>query len=184
MWTWGERFLETAGLLAPQAFEAVVDAVASIPYGRPSCRTPEGVLEDGRGTCSTKHMLLALVCADLFPERELRLVNRVYRLDPAAAEQLFGLEVAKSVPAMGLVDVHTYATALVDGARLPIDVTFPRGAPWDGHSPMPLACGPGEDLPAGPNPLASKAILVMERCDPAVREPFIVALTASLGRPG
>jgi hypothetical protein len=33
----------------------------------------------------------------------------------------------------------------LEGQRLAIDATFP-GAPWDGSSPMPLACGPGEDI--------------------------------------
>ena len=55
------------------------------------------------------------------------------------------------------------------------DATFP-GEPWDGRSPMPLACGEGADHPAGADPDAEKRRLEAEHCDPAVREPFIAVL--------
>jgi len=177
-WTWGRRFLEAAGLTSDPSFADVVNAVASMPYGRPPCRTPEGAMESWRGTCSTKHALLMLVCRDLFPERRIELVHRVWRVDSGDARRLFGDGVAATVPPGGLVDVHTYATALVDAARIPIDVTFPLERPWDGSSPMVLCCGDGENHPGGANPLATKAMLTMERCDPAVRDPFVAALTA------
>lgn len=177
MWTWSERFLQAAGLPAHADFTAVVNAAAAMPYGRPPCRTPEGALEAWKGTCSTKHTLLALVCWERFEDRQLEIWHRTYRLSPELAEILFGPGVAEKVPPQGVVDVHTYATALVDGERMPIDVTFPLDAPWGGHSPMQLRCGPGTDHAGGPNPLATKAILVMEHCDPVVREPFIEALS-------
>lgn len=178
-WTWAGRFIEAAGLPASPSFADVVNALASMPYGRPPCRTPEGAMEAWRGTCSTKHVLLLLVCGELFPERRLQLVHRVYRLLPDDARRLFGEAAAALVPPEGLVDVHTYATALVDGARVPVDVTFPLESRWDGASPMVLRCDEGEDHAGGANPLATKAILTMERCDPAVREPFIAALQES-----
>lgn len=178
-WTWAGRFIEAAGLPPSPSFADVVNAVVSMPYGRPPCRTPEGAMEAWRGTCSTKHVLLMLVCGELFPERRVELVHRVYRLLPDDARRLFGDVAVAAVPPGGLVDVHTYATALVDGARVLVDVTFPLETRWDGASPMVLRCGDGEDHAAGANPLATKAILVMERCDPAVREPFIAALEAS-----
>jgi len=63
----------------------------------------------------------------------------------------------------------------VAGRRIPIDATFP-GEPWDGRSPMRLACGDGADHPAGADPDAEKRRLEAEHCDPALREPFIAAL--------
>jgi hypothetical protein len=112
------------------------------------------------------------------PEFDVRLVHRVYRLDPQSARERFGEEVAAVVPEDGLVDVHTYATAMVGGERVRIDVTFP-GPLWDGHSDMPLACGDGEDHPVGDrDPWELKEELVAKHCDPAVREPFIAALAA------
>jgi hypothetical protein len=42
---------------------------------------------------------------------------------------------------------------------------------------MGLACGDGQDFPAGDDPDADKAGLEASYCDPLVREPFIAALT-------
>jgi hypothetical protein len=112
------------------------------------------------------------------PELDLRFVHRVYRVQRDEARRLFGERAAEAVPSEGLVDVHTYATALIGGRRLALDVTFPSDEPWDGHSDMPLACGEGEDYPADAEPWALKDELVAAHCDPAVREPFIAALSA------
>lgn len=153
----------------------IVDAVRALPYGRPAERTVPGMLRDGRGTCSAKHAYLRDLLAERFPGTEPRIMHRVYRIDRAGARARFGPGAACAVPAGGLVDVHRYLTAVVDGRRIPIDATFP-GQPWDGRSPMPLACGDGEDHPAGGDPDADKRALEAKHCDPAVREPFIAAL--------
>jgi GrpB-like predicted nucleotidyltransferase (UPF0157 family) len=153
----------------------LVEAVRSLDYGRPSDRSVEGMLRERRGTCSTKHLFLAQVLAERFPDTEPQIVHRVYRLSQERAGELFGEEVAATVPEDGLVDVHRYLTVVVDGRRIAIDATFP-GKPWDGHSPMSLTCGPGVDCPAGADPDAEKRALEAEHCDPAVREPFIAAL--------
>jgi hypothetical protein len=81
------------------------------------------------------------------------------------------------VPAGGLTDVHRYLVLAGDGRDVVIDATFPADPPWDGGSDMPLACGPGQDYPAGADPAASKAALEAAHCDPGVREPFIAALS-------
>jgi hypothetical protein len=140
------------------------------------------MLQERRGTCSTKHLFLARVLSERFPETEPKIVHRVYRLDRQAARELFGDRVADAVPEAGLVDVHRYLTAAVGGRRIVIDATFP-GEPWDGRSSLPLACGPGRDYPAGADPEAEKRALETEYCDPALREPFIAALTALPRRP-
>lgn len=154
----------------------LVGAVRALPYGRPSDRTVEGMLRERRGTCSTKHLFLARRLAERFPESEPQIVHRVYMLDRGRAQELFGSEVAAAVPEGGLVDVHRYLTVVLNGQRIEIDATFP-GAAWDGHSPLPLACGPGEDYPAGKDPDVEKRALEEEHCDPTMREPFIAALT-------
>jgi hypothetical protein len=153
----------------------LVEAVRSLLYGRPSDRTVEGMLREGRGTCSTKHLFLAELLAERFPETDPKIVHRVYVLDRARAGELFGRDVAEVVHEMGLVDVHRYLTIKLGGERVVIDATFP-GAPWDGGSSLPLACGPGSDYVAGDNPDAEKRELEAQHCDPVVREPFIVAL--------
>jgi hypothetical protein len=160
----------------------LVEAVRALPYGRPSDRTVEGMLREQRGTCSTKHLFLARVLAERFPETEPLIVHRVYTLDRARAYELFGAGVAEVIPEDGLVDVHRYITARLQGRRVEIDTTFP-GTAWDGRSALPLACGPGEDYPAGENPDAEKRALEEQHCDPAIREPFIAALASADAEP-
>ena len=171
------RFLARAGLSSEASLWDLVEAVRAIPYGRPSSRTAAGVVDEWVGTCSTKHALLASLLESR-PAFDLQLVHRVYRVTPALARERFGASAAAAVPDAGLVDVHTYATVLIAGRRVAVDVTFPSATVWDGHFDMDLACGPGEDVPASGDPWEQKAALVDDHCDAAVREPFIAALSA------
>jgi hypothetical protein len=156
----------------------LVEAVRCLDYGRPSERTVAAMVRERRGTCSTKHLFLAERLRQLFPETKPQLFHRIYRLDRHRAVNLFGEEVAALVPEQGLVDVHRYLTIELEGRRITVDATFP-GSPWDGRSSLPLACGPGEDHPAGTDPDAEKRKLEHEHCDPSVREPFIAALAST-----
>lgn len=155
----------------------LVESVRSIPYGRPSSRTVAGMLREQRGTCSTKHLYLAQMLAEWLPTTKPQLMHRIYLLDRTRAHHLFGAVVAATVPAEGVVDVHCYLLVTIDGQQLTIDATFP-GESWDGHSSLPLACGAGEDIPAGDHPDDEKRALEKEHCDPSVREPFIAALAS------
>ncbi len=167
--------LETLTGREPLDLKHTVLAVSRIPYGRPSVLTPRGVLRDWRGTCSTKHLLLAAIVGEEWPDVALRLWHRPYRVTPELAKDHWGEEVADHVPREGLVDVHTFATIEREVRPVRVDVTFPLRE-WDGISDTPLACGPGDDIPAGSDPLASKAELVDASCDPTVREAFIAVL--------
>ncbi len=149
----------------------------AIPYGRPRSRTAEGVIDDWRGTCSTKHALLVQLLAERWPDIRPRLVHRVYRADRAAALKRHGTVVAAAVPEDGLADVHRYLVINLNGQDVILDITFPGDPPWDGRGSMPLACAEGQDFPAGPDPDADKAKLEVEHCDPQAREPFIAALS-------
>lgn len=135
-------------------------------------------MREHRGTCSTKHLFLARALTERFPETAPRIVHRVYALDRARARELFGATAAATVPDDGLVDVHRYLTITLDGKRIEIDATFP-GPAWDGRSSLPLACGAGTDVPAGDDPDAEKRALEERHCDPAIREPFIAALSSA-----
>lgn len=171
-----KRFLTRAGLSDQPSLWELVEAVREIPYGRPASRTPEGVVEEWKGTCSTKHELLAELLSDR-PEFSLGFVHRVYRVSVEEARARFGDAAAATVPEEGLVDVHSYVTALIGDQRVRLDVTFP-GKLWDGHTDMELACGDGTDYPVGEADTSElKERLVAEFCDPAVREPFIAALS-------
>lgn len=154
-------------------------AISRIPYGRPRDLSAEGVVASWRGTCSTKHLLFREVAPACDPQASVRLVHRVYRVPRDDAALRWGPAVAATVPAEGLVDVHTYAVLGRGEGELIADVTFPI-ADWDGVTPLRLACGEGEDHPAGDDPIASKAALTEACCDPVVRERFIATVSAAL----
>ena len=157
----------------------LVEAVRALPYGLPSEPTVERALLEARGTSATKHLLLAQLLARRLPGTAPAIVHRVYRLEPARALDLFGPEIATTVPDEGLVDVHRYLTIAVDGRRIELDASVP-GPPWDGRSPLAPACGPGRDFPAGADPDGELRALEEEHCDATARAPFL----AVLGAPG
>ncbi|MGH3328666.1 MAG: hypothetical protein ACRDPT_12865 [Streptomycetales bacterium] len=173
------RFVAIAGPAASAGPAQTVNAVKAIPYGRPAERTPAGVLGDWRGTCSTKHALLVRLLSARWPGLCPRVVHRVYRAERGRVRRRHGPRVAAAVPEGGLVDVHRYVVIEVSGEAVVLDVTFPGDQDWDGRSPMAPACGPGTDVPAGVDPDADKRALEAAHCDPAVREPFIAALTGN-----
>jgi hypothetical protein len=154
----------------------LVEAVRGLEYGRPSDRSVAAMIHERRGTCSAKHLFLAERLCELFPETKPRIVHRVYRIDQTSAAALFGDEVSALIPAGGLVDVHRYLAINLGAETIVIDATLP-GPAWDGHSSLPLSCGPGTDYPSGDDPDADKRRLEAEHCDPALREPFIAALS-------
>ena len=160
----------------------LVEWVRALPYGRPARRTVEAMLEERRGTCSTKHLYLAEQLALRFPLTKPQIIHRVYRLTSQDAQRAFGADVAAHVPPEGVVDVHRYLTAQIDGRQVVIDATFPSDERWDGRSSMPLACGPGIVYPAGSDPDADKRKLEQRHCDPMAREPLIAALAGADAR--
>ena len=174
-----DSFIDRTGVEEPDLRFTVL-AVARIPYGRPASPTAAGVVDDWRGTCSTKHLLLRELLGERWPSIAVQLWHRLYRLTPELARARWGEDVASVIPLDGLIDVHNYATVRWAGEPVVVDVTFPV-ADWDGVSPMELACGSGEDQLAGADLMAEKQQLVASYCDAAKREPFISALSASLG---
>jgi hypothetical protein len=167
---------ESTGIPASADFATVARAISELPYGRPSTLDAHGVLLSGRGTCSTKHLLLRDVVAECWPELDVVVWHRVYVVTQEFARGRWSDAIALHVPSSGLVDVHTYATIDLNGSNVTVDVTFSIG-PWDGCSPLPLACGDGVDHLAGPDPLATKAELVAAHCNAQLREHFIAALS-------
>jgi hypothetical protein len=169
-----KAFAKRIGTSEPNLRDTVL-AVSRIPYGRPSNLSAEGVVQEWRGTCSTKHLLLLALMMECWPDMEPRLWHRVYRVTPEHALATWGGPVARTVPPDGLVDVHTFVTAHLAGASVTLDATFAVDE-WDGRSAMPIWAAPGDDISAGFHPLDAKRALEREHCDPAVREPFIAAL--------
>jgi hypothetical protein len=178
------RFVTRAGLPGDASLCQVVNAVQAVPYGRPGARTAEGVIGEWKGTCSTKHALLAQLLGERWPELQPRLVHRVYRVSRSSVLQRYGAGASGEVPEGGLTDVHRYLMMILAGQELTIDITFPGDQAWDGHRSMRLACGEGHDFPAGNDPDAEKAALEASYCDPQVREPFIASLALASSRAG
>jgi hypothetical protein len=168
-------FLARAGLTAPDLPPTVI-AISQIPYGRPGIRDAIGVVDEWRGTCSTKHLLLAELVNERWPDRNVKLWHRVSCVTQEFAREHWGSQVAACVPPGGLIDVHTFATVNSAGRRIVIDITFPVAA-WDGISSMNIASSAGDDYAAGDQPLQFKEQLVRDHCDPLLREPFIAALS-------
>lgn len=104
-----------------RSFRALAEAVWRLPYGRNSDRAnPLLVLDEGRGTCSTRHALLAMVAEEHgIPAGQLTL--GIYLMDesntPGVGETLaaHGLE---AIP-----EAHCYLVA--GNAR--VDLTHPPG---------------------------------------------------------
>jgi len=174
----GERSALGALFRADCSLAELVEAMRALPHARPSEESVECMLREGRGTSATKHLFLGQMLAQRFPETEPTIVHRVYRLDRARALELFTPAIAAAVPAEGLLDVHRYVTLVLQGRRISLDTTVP-GAPWDGCSPLAIACGPGRDFAAGADPDADKRALEGEHCDTTARVPFLAALEAS-----
>ncbi len=177
----GERTALGALFRADSSLLELVEAMRAMPHGLPSEPTVESMLLQARGTSAAKHLFLAQVLQQRFAQTEPAIVHRVYRLDRARARELFGATIAETIPAEGLVDVHRYLTLALDGRRIELDVTLP-GEPWDGRSPLALACGHGRDYPAGADPDADLGALERDHCDAPARAPFLAAL-ARAGAP-
>jgi hypothetical protein len=172
-----DRRAALAALFRPDcSLVELVEAIRALPLGLPSAPTAQSMLREARGTSAAKHLFLAEVAAARFPATEPVLVHRVYRLTPTLAAQIYGDAVAETVPEEGLIDVHRYMTATIDGRRIAIDATL-RGPRWDGHSGLEPACGEGRDFPAGADPDADLRALEREHCDEQARAPFLAALT-------
>jgi hypothetical protein len=100
------RFAARAGLPGDASLRQVVNAVRAIPYGRPGSRTADGVISEWKGTCSTRHALLAQLLRERWPELRPMLVHRVYRVSRESVIQRHGADAASAVPDGGLTDVH------------------------------------------------------------------------------
>ena len=100
------RFTARAALPGDASLCQVVNAVQAIPYGRPRSRTADGVISEWKGTCSTKHALLAQLLAERWPQVCPRLVHRVYHVSRESALQRHGADAASTVPEGGLTDMH------------------------------------------------------------------------------
>ncbi len=125
------------GLIPAQGLDedpvlALCRLVRAIPYGPPSVRRPEAVLEAWQGTSAGKHALLLTALREI--GIEARAFLRTHRIDTAQA-RAFGPTVEDRLPQGGLVDVHTWLAVAWRGRLRAVDVTFPHPPPQLVQSP-------------------------------------------------
>ena len=171
--------------------EAAFHLVRDMPYERASSPEPEAVIEEWRGTCSSKHRLLQAVLEEL--GRPTMTMLATHRFTPANSPWLPAdlLEEARREP---VPDVHTFLR--VEGEKedwFTVDATWPRtasalGLPvndaWIEGRNMRIAAEEDEvyDVPDDVDPAVAKERLLERHAGPLGtparerREHFIVRL--------
>ncbi len=144
------------------------ELVRDMPYARPSGHDPAVIVREWRGTCSTKHELLAALYAELGLRSTLYACTQEIRLPPGSAPEL--AEWADGP----VIDVHNYLVLHGPAGDRLMDATWPistraLGLPaneWG--TDMQVACVPLETwaLEPGTDVAAFKAARLQERYSP------------------
>jgi hypothetical protein len=93
-------------------FDQLTEYVRLLPYGRTSLAEPQAVLIERRGTCSSKHQLLAAVAHEC--ERfEIKLTVGIYEMSEQNTPGVG--QVLSNASLLSIPEAHCYLT--VDGAR-------------------------------------------------------------------
>ncbi|MFB9990823.1 hypothetical protein ACFFLM_02325 [Deinococcus oregonensis] len=187
-----QRGLWADTTLSPEHMFALV---RDMPYARPSQPDPETVIQEWRGTCSTKHSLLQALFAEVgLPSTVMACTQEIHL--PA------GLPVPPELQALldsgPIYDVHNYLVVHSAQGETVVDATWPLhlkaiGLPANEHliwgQAMEVACQPLETwaVPAGQRVEEHKAEL-LERTLTAnqreQREAFITTVSRLLSATG
>ncbi|GAA5532572.1 hypothetical protein [Deinococcus aluminii] len=165
----------------PEVFALVRD----MPYARASTHDPAGIMREWRGTCSTKHELLAALLAERGVSSTLIACTQEITPPPGAPPELLALSGGQPV-----VDIHNYLTVHAPQGDMVVDATWPLAAAqaglpvnpeWRWGEDQQLACTPLETwpVPAGESVADFKARLLRERYTPEElerRDAFINAV--------
>ncbi|BDP41586.1 hypothetical protein DAETH_15550 [Deinococcus aetherius] len=149
----------------PEAFALVRD----LPYARASTHDPAGIVREWRGTCSTKHELLAALLAERGVPSTVVACTQEITPPPGAPPELLALSGNRPV-----VDVHNYLIVHAPQGDMVVDATWPLGAAGTGLPVNPdwvwgqdqaLACTPLETwpVPAGESVADFKGRVLRER---------------------
>lgn len=152
----------------PEAFALVRD----MPYARAATHDPAGVLRGWRGTCSTKHELLAALLAERGLPSTVIACTQLITLPPNAPPDLLALGGGAPV-----VDIHNYLIVHAPQGDMRVDATWPLAAgplglpvnpEWRWGEDQQLACTPLESWPVPPGESVAdfKARLLRERYTP------------------
>lgn len=152
----------------PEAFALVRD----LPYARASTHDPAGIVREWRGTCSTKHELLAALLAERGIGSTVVACTQEITPPPGAPPELVALSGGRPV-----VDVHNYLIVHAPEGDMVVDATWPLAAAraglpvnpeWVWGEDQTVACTPLESwpVPAGESVADFKDRVLRERYTP------------------
>lgn len=152
--------------------ETAFALVRDMPYARASTHQPSGIIAEWRGTCSTKHELLAALLAEHGLESQIIACTQEIKLPDNADPELRALSGGQSV-----VDIHNYLVVDTPQGQMKVDATWPLragevglpvNAAWQWGQDMTLACTPIESwtVPEGQTVSDFKDRLLAERYSP------------------
>ena len=161
---------------------AVFALVRDMPYARAASHDPQDIISGWRGTCSTKHELLAALLAEAGLRSTVMACTQEIRPPAHAPAELLALTGGEPV-----VDVHNYLIVHAPQGDMTVDATWPlaareAGLPVNEHwvwgQDQTIACTPIETwaVPVGQSVATFKDRLLQERYTPeelARRDAFI-----------
>jgi len=163
-----ETFLAEIDGKKKARYVSIYHAVRNIPYGATGERDPIAVLENYRGSCSGKHVLLRDLLRVAGYEAEaitiLTHFNKAIPLRPSFSDELSSM-----VRDGDIQDYHHFVRTRLDGQWLNLDATwhdalrahgFPVNADWDGRGHTTLAAAAIEEYPAVEDLAAFKQELI------------------------
>ena len=160
----------------PLTPETAFALVRDMPYARSSTHDPAGIIGEWRGTCSSKHELLAALLTEHDLSSSMVACTQDIRLPDNAEPELRGLAGGGSV-----VDVHNYLIVHAPQGDMKVDATWPltaaaAGLPvnpeWVWGQDMRVAAVPKESwiVPEDVSVSEFKDGLLRERYSPAELE--------------
>ena len=164
---------EDAPPLTPETAFALV---RDMPYARSSTHDPAGIIGGWRGTCSSKHELLAALLAEHGLSSSMVACTQEIKLPENADPQLEALANGGSV-----VDIHNYLIVHAPQGDMKVDATWPLAAAeaglpvnpaWVWGQDMRVAAVPKESwiVPEGVSVSDFKDELLRERYSPTELE--------------
>ena len=149
-------------------YVSIYHAVRNIPYGATGERSPISVLENRRGSCSGKHVLLRDLLRAVGYEAEVITIhthfNKAIPLLPSFPDDL-----SLMFREGNINDYHHFVRILIDGQWLNLDATwqdslrdhgFPVNTDWNGIGHTTVAAATIEEFPAVENLAAFKQKLI------------------------
>ena len=185
-----ETFLEEIEGEARPRYVSIYHAVRNIPYGRAGKRDPIAVLENHRGSCSGKHVLLRDLLRIAGYEAKVVTIhtyfNKAIPLLPSLPDDLSTMIRDREVD-----DYHHFVRIRISGQWLNLDATwqdalgeheFPVNTDWDGTGHTAIASATIKEYPAVEDIAAFKQKLIASLSPEARenREKFFDKLTSWL----